>query len=540
MGQVQSNELDGDDDFSNYIDFETRTNNEIYQVDKDEDEDYNSTYIDASQDFEKGGIFVFNTTFIQRTNKGSKDDDLLGLPKSRSASTSNRNKSSVRINDSTRGGKYRWFSLRKKKKKGSDSRIVTCGKTLNVDNDHDILVFSPDTFRALKQKINEGCQPSQKISVNLDGSKGQVIGSSQIILQDEAFVRAAYPKHLRKAKDIARNSSIVCGTQIFVKRFDPNELDQNSRCESAPPRTMANKPYQLPGGFERIKALNGLNLVTPTLISYDKLDEILDIISENIHMDDQDSIKDEPGNTKIVHASDDFNVFRNSSNLCNTFSAIVTRGAGREIFGDHALSSTSIRPVKHMIRLYEGSNIYVCDIGLTSAQCEFIIDTAERCSRGTYASYTYAKQTLGCRDYDELATVCEWPVMRAISSINRYLESANNGRPKRKLILDDREPHLVKYDTSKKERQKLDMHTDKSEWTFLIALSEGNGVDYDGGGTYMESLGATVHLQQGHALIFRGRDRHCGQKIVNGSRFLLVGFLVEDKMIPMKRNNNAA
>ena len=93
--------------------------------------------------------------------------------------------------------------------------------------------------------------------------------------------------------------------------------------------------------------------------------------------------------------------------------------------------------------------------------------------------------------------------------------------------MDDREPHIVKYDVTKKERQKLDMHTDKSEWTFLIALSNGCGVDYEGGGTYFECLDATVHIQRGHALIFPGKLRHCGQKITSGLRFLLVGFLVD-------------
>ena len=85
------------------------------------------------------------------------------------------------------------------------------------------------------------------------------------------------------------------------------------------------------------------------------------------------------------------------------------------------------------------------------------------------------------------------------------------------------------YDTSRKERQKLDMHTDKSEWTFLIALSESSGVDYEGGGTYFECIDSTVHLNIGHALIFPGKLRHRGQKITNGTRFLLVGFLVDQQ-----------
>jgi hypothetical protein len=102
----------------------------------------------------------------------------------------------------------------------------------------------------------------------------------------------------------------------------------------------------------------------------------------------------------------------------------------------------------------------------------------------------------------------------------------------RQLQLDDREPHIVKYDVSRKERQKLDMHTDKSEWTFLIALSNGCGVDYEGGGTYFECLDATVHIQRGHALVFPGKLRHCGQKITSGLRFLLVGFLVDKQATP--------
>ena len=101
--------------------------------------------------------------------------------------------------------------------------------------------------------------------------------------------------------------------------------------------------------------------------------------------------------------------------------------------------------------------------------------------------------------------------------------------PKKALVLDTREPHVVKYDISRMERRKLDMHTDRSVWTFIIALSEGRGEDYAGGGTFFEKLNATVHLQRGQMIIFRGRQRHRGEKILYGRRYLLVGFLVEEK-----------
>jgi hypothetical protein len=174
-------------------------------------------------------------------------------------------------------------------------------------------------------------------------------------------------------------------------------------------------------------------------------------------------------------------------------------------------------------------SIFIADIGLPTDDCDHLVTATEQVCRGQYAAYTYAKQTLGCREYPSLIQACFAPVHTTVHAIaEKFPES-------KRLQLDDREPHIVKYDISKKERQKLDMHTDKSEWTFLIALSNGCGVDYEGGGTYFECLDATIHLQRGHALIFPGKLRHRGKKISSGLRFLLVGFLV-DKSAPTKNS----
>jgi hypothetical protein len=184
----------------------------------------------------------------------------------------------------------------------------------------------------------------------------------------------------------------------------------------------------------------------------------------------------------------------------------------------------SIITVKDWVTVSEEHKIYVADVGLTLAQCDALVQITETVCRGQYAAYTYAKQTLGCREFPALAQACQEAVHTTVHAIIEFSGNA-------KLMLDDREPHMVKYDDTKRERQKLDMHTDKSEWTFLISLSGGSGFDYDGGGTYFECLDATMHIQRGHALIFPGKLRHCGQRITRGLRFLLVGFLV-DKATP--------
>jgi len=192
-----------------------------------------------------------------------------------------------------------------------------------------------------------------------------------------------------------------------------------------------------------------------------------------------------------------------------------------ETFARENLQQNPVQKVVDWVTVSEEHNIFIADVGLTPEDCDGIVSATEQVCRGQYAAYTYAKQTLGCREFPTLVNACFPPVHTVVHAIGDKFEES------RRLQLDDREPHMVKYDTTKKERQKLDMHTDKSEWTFLIALSNGCGVDYEAGGTYFECIDAVIHVQRGHALIFPGKLRHCGKKIIGGLRFLLVGFLVD-------------
>lgn len=220
---------------------------------------------------------------------------------------------------------------------------------------------------------------------------------------------------------------------------------------------------------------------------------------------------------------------------------ITTLAATKLCFGPSTYYSPNT--VKEWVTVSEEHCIYVVDVGLRPAQCDKIVQVTEQVCRGQYAAYTYAKQTLGCREFPILAQACAPPVQSVVQAILGLPSSSSKSRtgskdqPQQHLQLDDREPHLVKYDVTKKERQKLDMHTDKSEWTFLIALSNGCGLDYDGGGTYFECLNATIHVQRGHALIFPGKLRHCGQRITRGLRYLLVGFLVDKAHLATNSSN---
>jgi hypothetical protein len=136
------------------------------------------------------------------------------------------------------------------------------------------------------------------------------------------------------------------------------------------------------------------------------------------------------------------------------------------------------------VTISEEHSIYVADVGLGVTACDEIVAVTEQVCRGQYAAYTYAKQTLGCREFPLLASQCQAAAHTVTHAIVDFADNPD-------LALDDREPHMVKYDVTKKERQKLDMHTDKSEWTFLIALSNGY-VSYVDGLQFLLLLDAVV------------------------------------------------
>lgn len=171
-----------------------------------------------------------------------------------------------------------------------------------------------------------------------------------------------------------------------------------------------------------------------------------------------------------------------------------------------------------VMQLDTDHQIFLCNLGLTNEQYDSIVTSAEKCAatRGRYNAYTYAKQTLGCRDNDELAMKSIVPTHVACRTIlnvvhPKFSELSKDARQLEEtprpayhsLTLDNREPHIVKYDTAEEQNQSLEMHTDKSDWTFLIALSE-YGKDYEGGGTFFESTQTAYHLMKGQCLIFRG------------------------------------
>lgn len=78
---------------------------------------------------------------------------------------------------------------------------------------------------------------------------------------------------------------------------------------------------------------------------------------------------------------------------------------------------------------------------------------------------------------------------------------------------------IVKYNING--QRFLKYHEDGSEFSFVIGLND----EYEGGGTKFKSNGKTVKLDVGDCLVFSGQNRHKGNSITSGTRYIVAGFL---------------
>lgn len=94
------------------------------------------------------------------------------------------------------------------------------------------------------------------------------------------------------------------------------------------------------------------------------------------------------------------------------------------------------------------------------------------------------------------------------------------GFPAEDLAIEDL--FLAKYSASKGEQNSLTQHRDGSELSFVITLNEA----FQGGGTKFVEENITVAPKEaGTGVLFCGRKLHAGVEVVEGTRYILAGFV---------------
>ena len=82
---------------------------------------------------------------------------------------------------------------------------------------------------------------------------------------------------------------------------------------------------------------------------------------------------------------------------------------------------------------------------------------------------------------------------------------------------------VVKYDALGGQSE-LKPHRDGSVLSFNIALNPSH--EYEGGGTWFESLDSSIRLEQGHVVSHASSLMHGGHGITSGKRYILVAFVI--------------
>ena len=106
--------------------------------------------------------------------------------------------------------------------------------------------------------------------------------------------------------------------------------------------------------------------------------------------------------------------------------------------------------------------------------------------------------------------------------------------------LDFRDVFIVKYATDAQRGLKL--HTDGCLMSFNVLISHQD--DFQGGGTYFESIDSDVQLNQGDCVFHDARIMHRGIDITQGERYILVGFvdttdtIIKDRRAAMLTGKN--
>ncbi|GAA5817806.1 hypothetical protein MFLAVUS_011363 [Mucor flavus] len=152
---------------------------------------------------------------------------------------------------------------------------------------------------------------------------------------------------------------------------------------------------------------------------------------------------------------------------------------------------------------------------LTPTECQNILQVCEQQKEWTTDRHSaFATTDIPIRSNTQLAYLEQVVKDRLFPELALFYHFKQND-------LEFRDIFLVKY--SAIAQTGLKIHTDGCLFSLTLLISDPN--DFEGGGTYYQSIDKVIHLNQGDVAYHDARVMHSGIDITKGSRYILVAFI---------------
>lgn len=152
---------------------------------------------------------------------------------------------------------------------------------------------------------------------------------------------------------------------------------------------------------------------------------------------------------------------------------------------------------------------------LTPFECQNILQVCEQQKEWTTDRHSaFATTDIPIRSNTQLAHLEQVVKDRLFSELALFYHFKQSD-------LEFRDLFLVKYSVTAQTGLKI--HTDGCLFSLTLLISDPN--DFEGGGTYYQSIDKVIHLNQGDVAYHDARVMHSGIDITKGSRYILVAFI---------------
>jgi hypothetical protein len=243
------------------------------------------------------------------------------------------------------------------KEKNKPEPMKTRGRTFKLDKYHSMVVYTPKKSHHDPMSVVEHETDSTYHNVPIESN--HQVGTKSKHQQNEMRIRLL----LKSAEEMRRevsfkskgrkhcfvDTSIVCGIQIFVTRYDTLPPAQSSDYQ----RVIKNSGN---GGYTKMQELDGMNVIKPTSIADDKVNDLISIFKEKVQFPLDSEMQDGSEQASVGEHQTEKKIYDLSGfqvgNFSDAYSALVPFGIGKQTFTPERLMSTLIDPGKLLFPLF--------------------------------------------------------------------------------------------------------------------------------------------------------------------------------------------